>query len=39
MANIHFASLDKAGQGYLTLDTLPMTPVQRRLTHGRAKRR
>jgi EF hand len=39
MANIHFASLDKAGQGYLTLDTLPMTPVQRRLTRGRAKRR
>jgi hypothetical protein len=39
MADIHFASLDNAGRGYLTLDTLPMTPVQRRLTHGRSKRR
>lgn len=38
MADIHFASLDKAGQGYLTLDTLPMTPVQRRLLHVRRKR-
>jgi len=39
LANTHFASLDKAGQGYLTLDILPMTPVQRRLTRGGGKRR
>jgi len=39
MANAHFASLDKAGQGYLTLDTLPMTPVQRRLLRVHGKRR
>jgi hypothetical protein len=39
MADIHFASLDKAGQDYLTLDGLPTTPVQRRLLHVRGKRR
>jgi hypothetical protein len=39
MADVHFASLDKPGQGYLTLDTLPMTPVQRHLMRGRGKRR
>jgi hypothetical protein len=39
MADVHFASLDKAGRGFLTLDTLPMTPVERRLTHGQARRR
>ena len=39
MAAVHFASLDKAGQGYLTLAALPMTPVQRHLQHGQGKRR
>jgi hypothetical protein len=35
MADVHFAALDKAGQGYLTLDSLPMTRVQRRLLRKR----
>jgi hypothetical protein len=39
MASAHFASLDKAEQGYLTLDTLPLTPVQRRLQRAHGKRR
>jgi len=37
-AEAHFTTLDTAGKGYLTLDTLPKTPVQRRLERGKHKR-
>ncbi len=40
LAEIHYAALDRAGVGYLTLANLPRTPVQRRLDgHGRRGRR
>jgi hypothetical protein len=35
LADVHFTALDTAGLGYLTLDKLPKTPVQRRLDRGR----
>lgn len=31
LSNAHFDTLDRAGRGYLVLDTLPKTPVQRKL--------
>jgi EF hand len=31
LSNAHFDTLDRAGRGYLNLDTLPKTPVQRKL--------
>lgn len=39
LAEAHFANLDSRHLGYLTLDTLPKTPVQRRLDHGRRRGR
>ena len=39
LAEIHFATLDSDHRGYLTLDSLPTTPVQRRLEHGRRRSR
>jgi hypothetical protein len=39
LANAHFKTLDKDGTGFLTLATLPKTPVQRRLERGRHGRR
>ena len=38
LAEIHFTTLDHGGLGYLTLATLPKTPVQRRLEGGRRRR-
>jgi hypothetical protein len=39
LAEIHFQTLDRGGVGYLTLETLPRTPMQRRLEqHGRRGR-
>jgi len=38
LAEAHFATLDEAGVGYLTLESLPKTPVQRRLEKGRPRR-
>jgi hypothetical protein len=39
LAEIHFSTLDPAGAGYLTLEGLPRTPVQRRLDRVRNRRR
>jgi hypothetical protein len=39
LAEAHFANLDNRHLGYLTLDTLPKTPVQRRLERGRRRGR
>ena len=39
LAAIHFSTLDPAGLGYLTLEGLPKTPVQRRLERVRNRRR
>ncbi len=38
LAAIHFDTLDHEHKGYLTLATLPETPMQRRLDHGRRHR-
>ncbi len=38
LADIHFSALDRKGLGYLTLDSLPITPVQRRLQRVRGRR-
>jgi hypothetical protein len=38
LSNAHFDSLDRHEQGYLTLETLPMTPVQRRILGKRRRR-
>ena len=38
LADIHFSTLDSAGLGYLTLEGLPKTPVQRRLDRVRNRR-
>ena len=38
LAAIHFNTLDAQGRGYLTLDSLPETPMQKRLTKGRHRR-
>jgi hypothetical protein len=39
LGEIHFRTLDRDGAGYLTLDTLPRTPMQRRLDpHGGRRR-
>jgi hypothetical protein len=38
LAGIHFATLDRKEQGYLTLADLPETPMQRRLSKGRHRR-
>ena len=38
LAGIHFKTLDTQGRGYLTLETLPETPMQRRLAKGRHRR-
>jgi len=37
-AENHFAILDPDGHGFVALDTLPSTLVQRRLNHGRRRR-
>jgi hypothetical protein len=39
LADAHFTTLDRAGAGYLTLATLPKTPVQRRLERTMHARR
>ncbi len=39
LANLHFTTLDQAGDGYLTLARLPRTPVQIMLAKYRPKRR
>jgi hypothetical protein len=39
LSNAHFDALDKNGPGYLILDTLPKTPVQRRLAREGGRRR
>ncbi|MEO8813616.1 MAG: EF-hand domain-containing protein [Caulobacteraceae bacterium] len=39
LAEAHFATLDDRDQGYLTLDGLPKTPVQKALEKGRRGRR
>jgi hypothetical protein len=39
LADIHFSTLDAASVGYLTLDSLPMTPVQKKLERGGRHRR
>ena len=38
LAEIHYSTLDSAGLGYLTLEGLPKTPVQRRLERVRNRR-
>ncbi len=38
LAAIHFSTLDVQGRNYLTLDSLPMTPMQKRLAKGRRHR-
>jgi len=38
LSNAHFDTLDRADKGYLTLETLPYTPVQKRLM-GKPRRR
>jgi len=39
LADVHFTTLDRESVGYLTLASLPMTPVQRRLARVRHARR
>ncbi len=39
LADAHFKTLDHAEAGYLSLETLPKTPMQQRLEHGRRRRR
>lgn len=39
LATIHFEALDTDGRGYLTLDRLPRTPVQKRLERTAGRRR
>ena len=39
LADAHFTTLDHDGAGYLTLATLPKTPMQKRLEHDRRGRR
>ncbi len=39
LAGIHFATLDTAGVGFLTLAGLPETPTQKRIDHARKRRR
>jgi hypothetical protein len=39
LADVHFTTLDSRHVGYLTLDTLPETPVQKRLARGRHRGR
>jgi len=39
LAEIHYSTLDSAGLGFLTLEGLPKTPVQRRLERVRNRRR
>jgi hypothetical protein len=39
LSNAHFDALDKNGAGYLILDTLPKTPVQRRLAREGGRKR
>jgi hypothetical protein len=39
LAEAHFKSLDREGKGFLTLEGLPRTPVQRRLEHTGRRRR
>jgi hypothetical protein len=39
LAEVHFETLDSQHRGYLTLDTLPETPVQRKLQRNRHRGR
>ena len=39
LADAHFRTLDQAEAGFLTLATLPKTPMQQRLEHARRRRR
>ena len=39
LADVHFTTLDSRQLGYLTLDTLPETPIQKRLARGRRRAR
>ncbi len=39
LSDIHFAALDSDKLGYLTLASLPQTPMQKLLAHGRHRRR
>ena len=38
LAAIHFSTLDAHGLGYLTLDRLPLTPIQKRLLKAHRRR-
>jgi len=38
LAGIHFATLDPQARGYLTLDSLPETPMQKRLAKSQRRR-
>ncbi len=38
LADVHFSALDPQERGYLTLDALPQTPVQRRLARAHRRR-
>ena len=38
LAAIHFSTLDVQNRGYLTLDALPQTPMQKRLSKGHRRR-
>ncbi len=37
LTNAHFTTLDTDGRGYLTLDSLPLTPIQRRMSKRRRR--
>jgi hypothetical protein len=39
LSDIHFSALDSDKLGYLTLATLPQTPMQKLLAHGHRRRR
>lgn len=39
LSDVHFAALDSEKLGYLTLNSLPQTPMQKLLAHGRHRHR